>query len=93
MADKVDNDILDQHWQKTRTLLTITLVIWAFFALVMQFFVGVLNEISIAGFPLGYYFAAQGAELAFVILIFWFAKSQSKIDEEFGLAEEGGDDE
>ena len=49
MTDKVDKNILDQHWQKTRKLLTINLIILEFFALVMQFFVGALNEIYIAG--------------------------------------------
>ena len=85
---KVDKTTLDGHWSKTRGLLVKTLVIWAVFALILQLFVGQLNEIVIAGFPLGYYMAAQGAELAFVILIFWFAKKQNSIDEEFGLAED-----
>ena len=30
---------------------------------------------------------AQGSIIAFVILIFWFANRQEKIDEEFGFTE------
>jgi putative solute:sodium symporter small subunit len=42
----------------------------------------------IIGFPLGFYMAAQGSLIIFVILIFWFAKKQNQIDEEAGLHEE-----
>ena len=47
-----------------------------------------LNAIRIIGFPLGFYMAAQGSLVAFVIMLFWFAKAQDKIDREFGMAEE-----
>ena len=30
---------------------------------------------------------AQGSLLAFVLIIFWFANRQEKIDEEFGFGE------
>ena len=39
-------------------------------------------------FPGAYYMAGQGAQLAFVILTFWFASRQNKIDEEFGFSED-----
>ena len=47
-----------------------------------------LNNVVILGFPLGYYMAAQGSLIVFVILIFWFASRQNAIDEEFGVAED-----
>jgi putative solute:sodium symporter small subunit len=47
-----------------------------------------LNGIVIAGFPLGFYMAAQGSLIAFVVLCFWNASGQNKIDEEFGVAED-----
>jgi putative solute:sodium symporter small subunit len=47
-----------------------------------------LNTIVIAGFPLGFYMAAQGSLLAFVLMLFWFAKAQDKIDRDFGVAED-----
>ncbi len=39
-----------------------------------------------------YYMCAQGSIVAFVVLIFWFANKQEKIDEEFGFTERGEDD-
>ena len=39
------------------------------------------------GYPLSYYMTCQGSLGIFVILIFWFAGRQEKIDEEFGFSE------
>jgi putative solute:sodium symporter small subunit len=66
----------------------IALAIWAFFSFVIHFFVNSLNQIVILGFPLGFYMAAQGSLIAFVILLFWFAKRQDTIDRDHGVAEE-----
>ena len=76
------------HWAATSRLMWITLAIWAFFSFVIHFFVNSLNEIVIFGFPLGFYFAAQGSLIVFVLLLFWFARKQDGIDQEFGFAEE-----
>ena len=39
-------------------------------------------------FPLGFYMAAQGSLIVFVVMLFVFAKQQDKIDREFGVAED-----
>jgi putative solute:sodium symporter small subunit len=53
-------------------------------------FVVPLNKIviPILGFPLGFYMAAQGSLIVFVVMLFMFAKQQHKIDREHGYAEE-----
>ncbi len=76
------------YWDKTRRLMWITLAIWAFFSFVIHFFVYALNKVVILGFPLGFYMAAQGSLIAFVVLIFWYAKKQDRIDVECGVAED-----
>ena len=35
-----------------------------------------------------FYMAAQGSLVVFVVLIFWFARAQDKIDRECGMAED-----
>ena len=77
-----------EHWRRTKQLMIITLVIWAVFSFVVHWFADALNAASFLGFPLGYYMAAQGSEIIFVILLFSFAKLQNKIDRETGFAEE-----
>ena len=82
-----DTQQREAHWKKTRTLMIIHLSIWFFFSFVVHWFATSLNSISFMGFPLGFYMAAQGSELAFVIQLFIFVKQQDKIDREFGMAE------
>lgn len=78
----------EAHWNRTRRLMWITLAVWFFFGFVIHAFAPLLNEIVIFGFPLGFYMAAQGSLIVFVILIFWYAARQNRIDEEFGVAED-----
>ncbi|MET4699903.1 putative solute:sodium symporter small subunit [Constrictibacter sp. MBR-5] len=75
------------YWAKTKRLMITCLVIWALASFVVHAFVSTLNEIVIMGFPLGFYMAAQGSLIIFVVLIFWFASRQDAIDREFGVAE------
>ena len=75
------------YWARTKTLMITCLVIWAIFGFLIHAFAEPLNEIVILGFPLGFYMAAQGSLIIFVLLIFWFARRQDAIDREFGVAE------
>ncbi len=82
----------ERHWEKTKGLMMITLAIWFVFSIVIFMFGESLNNGSFLGYPLAYYMCAQGSIIIFVVLIFWFANRQEKIDEEFGFAERGEDD-
>ena len=85
---EVAPEVAAAHWAKTKTLMWIVLVIWFLASFVIHAFVSQLNEVTFIGFPLGYYMAAQGSLIIFVVLIFWFAHRQNQIDEEFGVAED-----
>jgi putative solute:sodium symporter small subunit len=76
------------YWNKTRSLMFFMLGLWALFGYIIHMFVEQLNKITIIGFPLGYYMAAQGSLIAFVVMLFWFARKQNSIDEEHGVEEE-----
>lgn len=69
-------------------LMWIMMILWAFFSFFIHMFVNDLNTIKILGFPLGFYMAAQGSLIAFVVMLFVFASRQDKIDREEGVAEE-----
>ena len=83
-----DNSRKEEHWQRTKKLMIITLSIWFVFSFVVHWFAGALNSISFLQFPLGFYMGAQGSLFIFVVLIFWFVRSQDKIDRDCGVAEE-----
>jgi putative solute:sodium symporter small subunit len=78
----------EAHWQKTTNLMLTYLGLWVFFGYIVHMFVIPLNKIVILGFPLGFYMAAQGSLIAFVVMLFMFARQQDKIDREFGVAED-----
>ena len=75
------------HWQRTKRLMIIHLVIWFIFSFVVHWFAVDLNKISFMHFPLGFYMASQGALIVFVVQLFVFSKQQDKIDRECGMAE------
>ena len=82
----------ERHWEKTKGLMMLTLAIWFIFSIVIFMFGESLDNGSFLGYPLAYYMCAQGSIVIFVVLIFWFANRQEKIDEEFGFAERGEDE-
>ncbi len=84
----MSQDGTDRHWARTQGLMWTMFVLWLFFSFVIHFFVESLNTIKILGFPLGFYMAAQGSLIAFVVMLFIFASRQDAIDREEGQAED-----
>tara|TARA_E500000081_G_scaffold47891_1_gene51334 strand:- start:199 stop:528 length:330 start_codon:yes stop_codon:yes gene_type:complete len=72
------------HWQKTKVLTAVTLMIWFFFSFEIHTWSGALNT---AGFPGAYFMAGMGSQVSFAILVFWFARRQDMIDAEHGVSE------
>ena len=80
----------EAHWAATTRLMFIHLGVWIFFGYIIHMFVNQLNAITIPvlKFPLGFYMAAQGSLIVFVVMLFMFAKQQDKIDRDHGYAED-----
>jgi putative solute:sodium symporter small subunit len=78
------------HWAATTRLMFIHLGVWIFFGYIVHMFVKQLNAITIPvlQFPLGFYMAAQGSLIVFVVMLFMFARQQNKIDTDHGYAED-----
>lgn len=77
------------YWRRNVKLVAILLVIW--FVISYGFgilFVDALNNIQIAGFQLGFWFAQQGSIYGFVILIFVYVALMNKLDREFDVHED-----
>jgi len=75
------------HWRRTRTLMIVHMIIWFIFSYVVHWYAKDLNAVSFFHFPLGFYMAAQGSLIAFVVQLFIFTWQQHKIDVECGMAE------
>ena len=79
---------LNLYWKKNLKIVAILLCIWFF----VSYFCGIiivdiLNKIMIGGFPLGFWFAQQGAMFVFVALIFVYCNLMEKLDREFDVDE------
>jgi putative solute:sodium symporter small subunit len=87
-AVAIDPAVAQAYWKRTSNLMWLMLAIWFFASFFVHLFAPTLNSIHVLGFPLGFYMAAQGSLIIFVVQLFWFARKQNQIDLEFGVAEE-----
>lgn len=77
------------YWKYNVTLTTILMIIWFVVTYIISgVMAGWLNQVSILGFPFGYYMAAQGSLAIFVIEIALYAWLMNKKDLEYGIIEE-----
>jgi len=77
-----------EYWRKNLIYLLILLSIW----FLVSYGFGILladqlNEFTFLGFPLGFWFAQQGAIYVFVILIFVYVRLMNKLDRAFDVDE------
>lgn len=77
------------YWKKNLKYVGILLSIW----FIVSYGFGILwapalDQISLGGFKLGFWFAQQGAIYVFVILIFVYVRLMNKLDEEYDLRED-----
>ena len=72
------------YWKKNLLYISILLIIW----FVISFGFGIiwvdeLNEISLGGFKLGFWFAQQGSIIGFVCLIFIYIVLMNRLDNKY----------
>lgn len=79
---------LSMYWKKNLRYMVILLTIWAVVSYGFGIlFVEALNNFSLGGFPLGFWFAQQGAIYVFVVLIFAYYFLMQKLDREYEVDE------
>ena len=78
-----------EYWQRNIKLTAVVLLIWFFVTYVVAYFAPQLNSFSFLGFPFGFYMAAQGSLVVYVILIFFYGWKMNKLDREYDVHEEG----
>ena len=90
MSEHLTPQQKQEYWHYNIRLVMILLVIWFVVTyLVSGLFAGALNRYTFLGFPLGYYMAAQGSLIIFVIEIAVYARLMNRKDLEYGIQEEG----
>lgn len=76
------------YWRSNLRLQLGLLAIWAVVGYLLSIFLAdVLNDYTVYGFPIAFWFAQQGSILVFVVLIFVYALSMDRIDHEYDVHE------
>ncbi len=80
---------LQAYWKQNVTYITILLAIWFTVSYLCGIiFVDQLDKIKIFGFPLGFWFANQGAEVIFCLLIIVYVLLMNKLDRKYDVFED-----
>lgn len=79
----------EAYWKENLTYIVILLSIW----FVVSYLFGIiladnLDSIKLAGFPLGFWFANQGSEVIFVVLILVYVKLMNRLDQKYDVHEQ-----
>lgn len=78
-----------EYWKRNIRYVGILLSVW----FIVSYLFGIilveqLDTIRFFGFKLGFWFAQQGSEVVFVLLIFIYVHLMNKLDREFDVHEE-----
>ena len=74
------------YWQKNLRITAILLAIWFVVTFVMAYFARDLN-FTFFGWPFSFYMAAQGSLIVYVVIIWYYARTMNRLDQEHNVAE------
>jgi putative solute:sodium symporter small subunit len=74
------------HWRRTRRLSATLLALWLATSFGTVFFARDLAHLSLFGWPLSFYLAAQGASLTYLAIIGFYAWRMKQLDRRFAQA-------
>jgi len=75
-----------RHWERARRLVTWLLALWLATTFCTVFFARDLAHLSVFGWPLSFYLAAQGASLTYLAIIGGYAWRMRVLDRDFARA-------
>jgi putative solute:sodium symporter small subunit len=70
----------DAHWKKTWNMTVILLFLWFFTGFLSIFFARELSHLSVFGWPLSFYMAAQGSSLIYLAVVGFYAWRMHHLD-------------
>lgn len=76
-----------QYWQKNLRITAALLTIWFVVTYGVSYFARDLS-FTFFGWPFSFWMGAQGALIIYVLIIFYYAHTMNKFDQEHGVAEE-----
>lgn len=76
-----------EHWRANKRWSLGLLLLWLAITLGVPWFVDELNRIDFIG-PLGFYMAAQGSLLLYLLIIAVYTRVMKRLDQRHGMSEE-----
>jgi putative solute:sodium symporter small subunit len=74
---------LSTHWDSTKRLTRKLLLAWFFTTFLTIFFARELSNVTLFGWSLSFYMAAQGAPLIYVMIVAVYAWRMRRLDKKF----------
>ncbi|MBN8505426.1 MAG: DUF4212 domain-containing protein [Burkholderiales bacterium] len=75
------------YWSKNLSLTAVLLAIWFVVTFAIGYFARDLN-FTFFGWPFSFWVGAQGALIVYVVIIWFYARTMNRYDQEHGFAEE-----
>ena len=77
----------NEYWRKNLVITVLLLGVWFLVTFVEAWYARELNGITFLGWPLGFWFSAQGSLAIYVVIIGIYAYLMGKLDREYHVDE------
>lgn len=75
-----------EYWCKNLRITAVLLVIWFVVTFVLSYYARELS-FNFFGWPFSFWMGAQGSLIVYVVLIWYYARTLNKMDNEYGVDE------
>jgi putative solute:sodium symporter small subunit len=80
------NERQREYWRKNLRITAVLMVIWFLVTFGVGYFARDLN-FTFFGWPFSFWVGGQGALIVYVLMIWYYARTMNRLDQEFGVAE------
>jgi putative solute:sodium symporter small subunit len=77
-----------EYWKRNLRMTVFLLGIWFVVTFVVSYFARELNNLTVLGFPLGFYMGAQGSLIIYLVIVWYYARYMNNLDKEYGVNED-----
>lgn len=76
------------YWRATLRLTGVLLLVWASVSFLPGWFADEMNLVVFLGWPLGFYMAAQGALIVFLLIVWLYDRWMTRLERRYGMYNE-----
>jgi putative solute:sodium symporter small subunit len=76
-----------EYWSKNLRITAVLLAIWFVVTFVVGYYAREIASFNFFGWPFSFWMGAQGALIVYVALIWYYARTMNKMDNEYGVDE------